>query len=65
MMKDLKDFYDEKNKESFPFIINLFSKPKFQHPLDKEERESLQSHMKLIYNPRIKKLKKLIISGMS
>ena len=57
MMKNLKDFYEEKKKESFPFMINTFSKPRYQHPLSKEDKQSLQGFMKMIYNPKLKKLK--------
>ena len=57
MMKNLNDFYEEKKKQSFQFMVNTFSKPRYQQPLSKEEQESLQSFMKMIYNPKLKKLK--------
>ena len=56
-MKNLKDFYEEKKKESFPFMINTFSKPRYHRPLNEGDQETLQGFMKMVYNPRIKKLK--------
>lgn len=57
MVKNLKDFYEEKKKLAMPVMINTFSKPRYREPLDEKHQETLNRYVKQIYNPRIKKLK--------